>query len=89
VNVSTITQNAHRSTVCHPVMEEVDRPLLVRPNGRKQWLSQAHQALSLLAPDTQPGSTIHPEEPFVIHNLPLSAQENRQAAIALARLLVR
>ena len=45
--------------------------------------------LSLLAPDTQSGSTIHPEESLVIYNLPLSAQENRKTALAVARLLVR
>ncbi len=57
-------------------MDEVDGPLLVAPNSRERWLADAHQTLPLLSLDAQTGRTVYAKHPLVVHNLPLSAQEN-------------
>jgi hypothetical protein len=63
--------------------------LLIAPNRRERWLPYAHQPLPLLSLDAQTGRTINAKDPFVIYNLPVSAQKNSKAAIAVTRLFVR
>jgi hypothetical protein len=83
------SEHPHGSAIRQAVVHEVQRPLFVGRCGPRPRLTGAHQALAPLALDAQPRRTINAEQPFVIHYRSLPTHQHAQAAIAIARLLLR
>ena len=70
-------------------MNEVHRPLLVRPDQTRLQRSIPHQTLALPAPHRQPFLRVQPVDTLHVHLVASSFQQRMQPAIAVARLLPR
>src|SRR6266849_8028327 len=71
----------------HRIVQEVQRPLLVRCRPRLQRRSCPNTVFALLSLDHQPRLSIHPMHALVIHVFSTSSQQHVQPSIPEARLL--
>src|SRR5208283_3062473 len=82
-------QHSDRPPALHRIVQEIQRPLLVRRSPRQQRLSLAHAMFPFLPPDHQPCLPIHPMHALVVHMLSRAAQQHMQPPIPKARFLPR